>query len=69
MLHSVFVIIFVSNFISYISYNHTGIEFLQNSIMRHVRKDFDCLKLQMCMSIIDISISYQYTYSNSIMKI
>ena len=44
-------------------------EFLQNSIMRHSHNNFDCLKLQICKSIIDISISYPFTYSNIIRNI
>ena len=34
--------------------------------VRNTRDDFHYLKLQICKSIIDISISFLFTYSNSI---
>ena len=49
----------------------TLFEIFQNSIMRHTRitrNDFNCLILQICKSNFDTSISYQFTYSNSIGK-
>ena len=44
-------------------------EILQNSIVLHMpdtSKDLDCLRLQVCKSIINISISYLFTYLNLI---